>query len=695
VTVTLYNATAIQWVQVWIGNADLETLHLEWHELAVVATCANTTCTLPINLNLPAGDYVSYIQPWGEQVGFVQNDLEGWLGPVTFAVASTARTPIPTMTPRPTRMPQTDLPIAGASAMNSVIAELFIVNSAQQLTDAFNATSTTNKVIYVLPGAIYELQDTLSVGQPTNNGVIAENIYVIGGGTVSPISFDANTLSNPTNTVAITKSASALNQNLFFVNNGSLTLYNIEIRGDATPSTYDGELITNHGNLTLIETRVDNANSSYSSFGGGIYSAGPNNLSIMNSLFTRNNAFSEGGAILNKFESNATIDCSTFESNSVNSSVNYSVGAAIANITGGYNLLRSQVAVTRSNFITNSSQGKTLYNDVVYNNTAAHFTLDDVYIDDTVPANIGVTNPRTQPVDITNCGETPDFLPEIDCPADTSGLPQIITDKCASGTSSTPSPEELATEFPLPMTATQPVILSDLDYVDRAWATNATATMSAAVAAGTPQAAVPTYSSIPLCSRDINAENGGSDNYPLIASIDSEVWVTDTTNDAFGNQNLGNFVVLRVPLNTLFAEVPELETILVNNLSQQAGSYITNRAGAIYIGYAHLANINSPAIGTVVPAETSFGMSGNSGLGNVTDNKHLDLSVYYVSETGRLREPSAGMFGVPTSYLDYFSVYRSDRVDNRFGLIELIDPLLLWPILETSFNSASIDRQCP
>ena len=75
VMVTLYNAVQVEWVQVWIGTSDLEPLHLEWYELATAATCSDNTCTLSIDLGVEEGAYVTYVQPWGETLGFIENDL--------------------------------------------------------------------------------------------------------------------------------------------------------------------------------------------------------------------------------------------------------------------------------------------------------------------------------------------------------------------------------------------------------------------------------------------------------------------------------------------------------------------------------------------------------------------------------------------------------------------------------------------
>ena len=106
-------------------------------------------------------------------------------------------------------------------------------------------------------------------------------------------------------------------------------------------------------------------------------------------------------------------------------------GGAIANWDDQYSI--SQVLITDSNFISNGNGNLTPpRNSLAHNslNPSSTFTLNGVYIDDTID-NIAVVNPQAVPVDISNC-TTPDFLPLINCPADITGLPTLITDRCSS-----------------------------------------------------------------------------------------------------------------------------------------------------------------------------------------------------------------------------------------------------------------------
>ena len=98
VSVTLYNPVGIEWVQIWVGTPDLDTLHMEWYDLAATATCTGTTCTVLTNLTVNPGDYTVYIQPWSDATGFIQNELEGWLGPVSFERTQFTSIPSPTPT---------------------------------------------------------------------------------------------------------------------------------------------------------------------------------------------------------------------------------------------------------------------------------------------------------------------------------------------------------------------------------------------------------------------------------------------------------------------------------------------------------------------------------------------------------------------------------------------------------------------
>lgn len=72
------------WVQVYVGDAN-GTQFLEWVE-ETAALCDGVTCTLPLALNLPLGDYEVYMQAWGAG-GMSRGGIEGWAGPVAFTLA--------------------------------------------------------------------------------------------------------------------------------------------------------------------------------------------------------------------------------------------------------------------------------------------------------------------------------------------------------------------------------------------------------------------------------------------------------------------------------------------------------------------------------------------------------------------------------------------------------------------------------
>jgi len=149
---------------------------------------------------------------------------------------------------------------------------------------------------------------------------------------------------------------------------------------------------------------------------------------------------------------------------------------------------------------------------------------------------------------------------------------------------------------------------------------------------------------------------------------------------------------------------------------------INNNIGWLLLGYGHLSTISvanpSGRSFPPAPANSQLGLSGNSGLTNITPTPapHLGISVFYVSGpfssallvtgTPPPNAVSIGQFDphdlpVPQQRpVDiYYAIYESYRSGTlrttSYGLIELIDPITLWPILQDATYSNPIDFTCP
>ncbi|MBV6437820.1 MAG: hypothetical protein WA009_11185 [Phototrophicaceae bacterium] len=253
------------------------------------------------------------------------------------------------------------------------------------------------------------------------------------------------------------------------------------------------------------------------------------------------------------------------------------------------------------------------------------------------------------------------------------------------------SDAQLATIFPLPMNptpGTPEARLSNLDFADRAYDTLLPTTQ---------------ITLTPVCSRDLNPKDVSGGNHNLIASAVAEVWLVDPSGD---NQGLGNFTVLRIRLQDLPIPVRQR---LYGSVQNDDIKYLISRAGStddnlgwLYMGYAHQNSVGTGLVPgplqypTVIPWG-SIGESGKTGLTGETE--HLDISVYYVSGPIELASgtldalaPENNVFGWPNNHNHYFGVYKSSGF--RFGIVELIDPLVLWPYLAEGVPGA-IDTQCP
>ena len=80
-TLSWNNDVRTLYIQIYIGQVNGEMSYLEWHKRSDL--CDETICTLSPNVDLSAGTYEVYAQPWGPG-GFASEDLEGWIGPVQF-----------------------------------------------------------------------------------------------------------------------------------------------------------------------------------------------------------------------------------------------------------------------------------------------------------------------------------------------------------------------------------------------------------------------------------------------------------------------------------------------------------------------------------------------------------------------------------------------------------------------------------
>jgi hypothetical protein len=233
----------------------------------------------------------------------------------------------------------------------------------------------------------------------------------------------------------------------------------------------------------------------------------------------------------------------------------------------------------------------------------------------------------------------------------------------------------LATHFPLPMNppaGTPEARLSDWDYVDRGFSTAPFA-----------------------CSRDMNPIGITGGNHRIIASVKSEVWLVDT-DYATPNGNLGNFFVLRIDTVDLPLQV---KASLQGKVRPEVMELIEEGWGWLYIGYAHMNTVTvptpqAPDFYPTVPAKRDVGRSGKTGL-PTGSFEHLDITVYFVS--GKVPSDVLGRtIGVEdphppavfNPYYAYFELFRTrggflpQGNDSIYGLIELIDPLWLWPLLQ-------------
>lgn len=73
------------WVQIYVGALGGIQHHMQWVEESA-GICDGVTCTLPLDLSLPAGDYEVYAQSWGAG-GMSRGGTDGWAGPFGFSIA--------------------------------------------------------------------------------------------------------------------------------------------------------------------------------------------------------------------------------------------------------------------------------------------------------------------------------------------------------------------------------------------------------------------------------------------------------------------------------------------------------------------------------------------------------------------------------------------------------------------------------
>ena len=169
-----------------------------------------------------------------------------------------------------------------------------------------------------------------------------------------------------------------------------------------------------------------------------------------------------------------------------------------------------------------------------------------------------------------------------------------------------------------------------------------------------------------LPSRDMNP-SGFPTPSPVYAPADAEVMIVDTTGD---NTGLGNFVAIRVHTSNIPAGRNKWGT------------------GYIYLGYAHLSQVNVQATAQapfpqVTPAEP-LGMTGASGTGIV----HLDLTAFFVPEGSPPFRPEPSNTGTEEILPDgtrvreheYFQSFYTLGLTPSYQPVQ-IDPLEIWPEL--------------
>jgi len=289
VSVTLYNPVGIEWVQVWVGTPDLDTLHLEWYDLAA-ATCTGTTCTLPLALTVGAGEYVVYVQPWGEAVGFVQNDLEGWLGPISVFSEQFSINPFASQSSQ----------VLTANTVGELIGYMQNDCNDNAVTISLSFSSGGS---YILTG-VAELDQ---YGAPSGLPVVDCDLIIEGNGA----------------SIQRLQGQGPRFRILSVAAGRSLTLRNVNIQGGLL-SQGGGAIFADEGSsLTLINTTIrDNEVTTDSGRGGGIYLFKANSLTLTNSVIHNNKTLSSrshGGGIAfdGRFGvSRAVIQGSTISENS-------------------------------------------------------------------------------------------------------------------------------------------------------------------------------------------------------------------------------------------------------------------------------------------------------------------------------------------------------------------------------------------
>lgn len=192
----------------------------------------------------------------------------------------------------------------------------------------------------------------------------------------------------------------------------------------------------------------------------------------------------------------------------------------------------------------------------------------------------------------------------------------------------------------------------------------------------------------PLCSRDINPYQVVGGNWPLIASSNGMVVVVDHTQPDISRDNfgLGNFVAIRLPTTDL---PDEIKTILKQQYPSIANDIISNH-GYLHIGYGHLNTVSVDLMASVFKATPPLGLSGKTGLeADPGASEHLDVTVYYVSATGPVKPDPWRLTTIDASQ-GYFNIFVN--TDMRYGVTQAIDPVFLWPVVETGI--LNIVRNC-
>jgi len=197
-------------------------------------------------------------------------------------------------------------------------------------------------------------------------------------------------------------------------------------------------------------------------------------------------------------------------------------------------------------------------------------------------------------------------------------------------------------------------------------------------------------------TRDINPRELTGGNYPLQTPARSTIVVVDRD----GGGNAGVFVSIRVDM----ADIPQaikqrLETLNIIPGDARFENIDTSKGGSIHIGYSHIASGTIPLdiepvdirIGDIpegvkTPAGTIIGYSGDTGAAFGT---HLDIAVFYVPD-----DPSRANAIIYESYGDpyfldfrhnweaFWTMYDETKRKLNFGKPIVVNPLVLWPILQ-------------